>query len=705
MRITELLKKESIELGVKVADKNAAIDKLISLMDAGGRLNSIQGYKEGILAREALGSTAIGEGIAIPHAKVDAVKEPGLAAMVVPEGVDYEAFDGSLANLIFMIAAPAAGDDVHLQALSRLSTLLMNPGFKESLIGAKDADEFLDIIDKAENERFGEEEKTQEAENGTEYKKTEKKEADQSDQNASAVNAHYRVLAVTACPTGIAHTYMAAENLENTGKKLGISLKAETDGSGGAQNVLTKEEIAAAEAIIVAADKNVEMARFDGKPVIMVPVADGIHKAEALINQAVSGTVPVYHYSGDVSGAASEGESDSIGRQIYKHLMNGVSHMLPFVIGGGILIALAFLLDDYSIDPSNFGKNTPLAAYLKTIGEQAFGMMLPILAGFIAMSIADRPGLAVGLVAGLIAKMGSTFANPAGGDVNAGFLGALFAGFAGGYLVLGLKKLFSKLPKSLEGIKPVLLYPVIGIFLAAVVTTFINPYMGMINDGLTHFLNGMGGTSRVMLGMILGGMMSIDMGGPFNKAAYVFGTAQLAEGNFEVMASVMAGGMVPPLAIALCTTFFKKKFTEKERQSGVVNYVMGLSFITEGAIPFAAQDPLRVIPSCLIGSAIAGGSVHGIWLYVKSTSRRIIRTAYHRQSGDVSGSSCDRICRWLRDPGNSEKERGRIKYCIFPCIAGESRYILKGVFYSSPAKGRNGRAVFCVRQSMRKIDH
>lgn len=607
MRITELLKKESIELGVKVADKNAAIDKLISLMDAGGRLNSIQGYKEGILAREALGSTAIGEGIAIPHAKVDAVKEPGLAAMVVPEGVDYEAFDGSLANLIFMIAAPAAGDDVHLQALSRLSTLLMNPGFKESLIGAKDADEFLDIIDKAENERFGEEEKTQEAENGAEYKKTEKKEADQSDQNASAVNAHYRVLAVTACPTGIAHTYMAAENLENTGKKLGISLKAETDGSGGAQNVLTKEEIAAAEAIIVAADKNVEMARFDGKPVIMVPVADGIHKAEALINQAVSGTVPVYHYSGDVSGAASEGESDSIGRQIYKHLMNGVSHMLPFVIGGGILIALAFLLDDYSIDPSNFGKNTPLAAYLKTIGEQAFGMMLPILAGFIAMSIADRPGLAVGLVAGLIAKMGSTFANPAGGDVNAGFLGALFAGFAGGYLVLGLKKLFSKLPKSLEGIKPVLLYPVIGIFLAAVVTTFINPYMGMINDGLTHFLNGMGGTSRVMLGMILGGMMSIDMGGPFNKAAYVFGTAQLAEGNFEVMAAVMAGGMVPPLAIALCTTFFKKKFTEKERQSGIVNYVMGLSFITEGAIPFAAQDPLRVIPSCLIGSAIAGG--------------------------------------------------------------------------------------------------
>jgi len=371
--------------------------------------------------------------------------------------------------------------------------------------------------------------------------------------------------------------------------------------------VLTREEIAAADAIIIAADKNVEMARFDGKPVIMVPVADGIHKAEELIKRAVDGTVPVYHHTGAAGGESVSEGNDSIGRTIYKHLMNGVSHMLPFVIGGGILIALAFLFDDYSINPANFGKNTPLAAYLKTVGEQAFGMMLPILAGFIAMSIADRPGLAVGLVAGLIAKMGSTFANPAGGDVNAGFLGALFAGFVGGYIVVGLRKLFSKLPKSLEGIKPVLLYPVIGIFLAAVVTTFINPYMGMINDGLTHFLNGMGGTSRIVLGMVLGGMMSIDMGGPFNKAAYVFGTAQLAEGNFEVMAAVMAGGMVPPIAIALCTTFFKSKFTEKERQSGIVNYIMGLSFITEGAIPFAAQDPLRVIPSCIIGSAIAGG--------------------------------------------------------------------------------------------------
>ena len=480
-------------------------------------------------------------------------------------------------------------------------------------MGAADKDEFLRIIDEAEVERFG----ALEGEAGQDAKadakmsaKTDAKAGAKTDAQAGAEagsSSGYRVLAVTACPTGIAHTYMAAENLENTGKKLGIALKAETDGSGGAQNVLTREEIAAADAIIIAADKNVEMARFDGKPVIMVPVADGIHKAEELIKRAVDGTVPVYHHTGAAGGESVSEGNDSIGRTIYKHLMNGVSHMLPFVIGGGILIALAFLFDDYSINPANFGKNTPLAAYLKTVGEQAFGMMLPILAGFIAMSIADRPGLAVGLVAGLIAKMGSTFANPAGGDVNAGFLGALFAGFVGGYIVAGLRKLFSKLPKSLEGIKPVLLYPVIGIFLAAVVTTFINPYMGMINDGLTRFLNGMGGTSRIVLGMALGAMMSIDMGGPFNKAAYVFGTAQLAEGNFEVMAAVMAGGMVPPIAIALCTTFFKKKFTAKERQSGIVNYVMGLSFITEGAIPFAAQDPLRVIPSCIIGSAIAGG--------------------------------------------------------------------------------------------------
>ncbi len=599
MRITELLKKESIELNTKAASKEEAIDILTGLMEKGGRLEDRAGYKEGILAREAQGSTAVGDGIAIPHAKVAAVKEPGLAAITLPAGVDYEAFDGSLAHLIFMIAAPAEGADVHLEALARLSTLLMVPGFKDSLLGAETKEQFLQIIDEGEKEKFGE----KEAE-----KASAKEDSGKEGGREEKTEGTYRLLAVTACPTGIAHTYMAAENLENTARKLGISLKAETDGSGGAQNVLTKEEIRQADAIIVAADREVEMARFDGKPVLQVPVADGIHKAEELIKKAAGGNVPVYHHAGGAEGSASQsGEGDSIGRKIYKHLMNGVSHMLPFVIGGGILIALAFLLDDYSIDPSNFGKNTPLAAYLKTIGDQAFGLMLPVLSGYIAMSIADRPGLAVGFVSGMVAKMGMTFSNPAGGAVNAGFLGALFAGFAGGYLVLGLKKLFSALPKSLEGIKPVLLYPVVGILLGAVVTTFINPYMGMINDGLTNFLNGMGGASRIVLGMVVGGMMSIDMGGPFNKAAYVFGTAQLAESNFEVMASVMAGGMVPPIAIALCTTFFKKKFTKKECQSGIVNYIMGLSFITEGAIPFAASDPLRVIPSCAAGAAVAGG--------------------------------------------------------------------------------------------------
>ncbi len=582
MKITDLLKIQSMELGVKAASKEEAIDHLVGLMDRSGRLNDKAGYKQGILDRENLGSTAVGEGIAIPHAKVEAVKEPGLAVITVPEGVDYDSFDGSPVNLIFMIAAPAGEADTHLEALAKLSALLMKPGFKDALLQAKSKEAFLKVIDDAESEG-----------------------------KKQTTGSGYRVLAVTACPTGIAHTYMAAENLESTGSKLGIPVKAETNGSAGADNVLTSAEIAACDCIIIAADKNVEMARFDGKPVIRTSVSEGIHHAEALIQKAVSGEVPVYHAGNAKSSdeSAGSGANDSVGRTIYKHLMNGVSHMLPFVIGGGILIALAFLFDNYEIDPANFGKNTPLAAYLKTIGEQAFGMMLPVLAGYIAMSIADRPGLAAGFVAGLIAKMGSTFANPGGGDINAGFLGALFAGFVAGYIVLGLKKLFSSLPKSLEGIKPVLLYPVLGIFIASVVTTFINPYMGMINDALSGFLNSMGGTSRIVLGMVVAGMMSVDMGGPVNKAAYVFGTAQLAEGNFEVMAAVMAGGMVPPLVIALCTTFFKHKFTAKERQSGLVNYIMGLSFISEGAIPFAAQDPLRVIPSCIVGSAVAGGLV------------------------------------------------------------------------------------------------
>lgn len=585
MKITELLKKESVELGVKVSGKEEAIDRLVGLMEAGGRLSDRAGYKEGILAREALGSTAVGDGIAIPHAKVAAVKEPGLAAIVVPEGVDYEAYDGSLSRLIFMIAAPDGEADVHLEALSRLSTLLMDPDFKDDLMKAKSKEEFLKLIDDKESERY--------------QKKKEEKPAE-----TVKASTGYRVLAVTACPTGIAHTFMAAENLEQTGKKLGIPVKAETNGAEGAANVLTRAEIAEADAIIIAADKNVDMARFDGKPVVMATVSEGIQKGEELIKRAVSGEVPVYHHDGPSAVERNEGEG--MGRSIYKHLMNGVSHMLPFVIGGGILIALAFLFDDYSIDPSNFGKNTPLAAYLKTIGEQAFGMMLPVLAGYIAMSIADRPGLAVGFVGGLIAKMGATFANPAGGSVNSGFLGALLAGFIGGYIVILLKRAFSKLPRTLEGIKPVLLYPLLGIFLVAVVTTFINPFVGAINDGITSLLNGMGGTSKIILGAVVGGMMSVDMGGPVNKAAYVFGTAQLAEGNFDIMAAVMAGGMVPPIAIALCTTFFKKKFTEKERQSGLVNYIMGLSFISEGAIPFAAADPIRVIPSCILGSAVAG---------------------------------------------------------------------------------------------------
>lgn len=587
MKITELLKKESILLGGKASNKEAAIDQLVELMDAGGRLKDKAGYKEGILAREAQGSTAVGEGIAIPHAKVAAVKEPGLAAMVVTDGVDYQAFDGSLAHLLFMIAAPEGQADVHLEALSRLSTLLMDEDFKNDLLGAKSKEAFLQLIDDKESERY--------------EKKKEEKPSGQISKDKG-----YRILGVTACPTGIAHTFMAAENLEQQGKKMGISVKVETNGAEGVSNSLTPDEIAAADCIIIAADKNVEMSRFNGKPVIVTSVSEGINKGESLIKKAVSGQVPVYHHTKDTAQPESSNE-EGVGRVIYKHLMNGVSHMLPFVIGGGILIALAFLFDDYSIDPSNFGKNTPLAAYLKTIGEQAFNMMLPVLAGYIAMSIADRPGLAVGFVGGLVAKMGATFANPAGGSVNAGFLGALLAGFIGGYLVIFLKKAFSKLPKSLEGIKPVLLYPLIGIFLVAVVTTFINPFVGAINDGLTNLLNSMGGTSKIILGLILGGMMSVDMGGPVNKAAYVFGTAQLAEGNFDIMAAVMAGGMVPPLAIALCTTFFKNKFTEKERQSGLVNYIMGLSFISEGAIPFAAADPIRVIPSCIVGSALAGG--------------------------------------------------------------------------------------------------
>ena len=570
MRITDLLKEQGIELNAKVKDKSEAIEKLVDLMDKTGNLSDKNEYKKTVLAREELSTTGIGDGIAIPHGKTSAVKKAGLSSMVVKDGVDYDSLDGQPAKLFFMIAAPEAADNLHLEVLARLSTILMDEEFREKLINANSKSEFLKLIDEKEIEKF---ETTKEVE-----------------------ESGYRVLAVTACPTGIAHTFMAAESLENKAKEMGVTIKVETNGSGGAKNVLTKEEIANCDCIIVAADKKVDMARFDGKKVIITKVANGIHKAEELINDAIKGNAPVYHAESTGSTEEVSQEKESIGRKIYKDLMNGVSHMLPFVIGGGILIAIAFLLDDYNIDPSNFGMNTPLAAFFKTVGDKAFGFMLPVLAGYIAMSIADRPALAVGFVGGILANEGGS-----------GFLGALIAGFVAGYLVLGLKKLFSYLPNSLEGLKPTLLYPVFGILLIGVIITFIiNPPVAAANNWLTNQLNSMGETSMILLGIVVAGMMAIDMGGPFNKAAYVFGTASLASGNFEIMAAVMAGGMVPPLAIALCTTFFKNSFTARERQSGVSKYIMGLSFITEGAIPFAAADPIRVIPACVVGSATAG---------------------------------------------------------------------------------------------------
>ena len=579
MKITELLDLKSIALNVQMNSKQETIDCLIDLMDASGCITDKGLYKEGVLAREALSTTGIGEGIAIPHAQNAVVKKAGLAAITIKDGVDYDSLDEQPVYLCFMIAAPIDGANIHLQALAKLSSLLMDEDFRQSLIHASTVQQFIELIDQEE-------------------KKKDVTETIISDKA-------YRILAVTACPTGIAHTFMAAENLMKAGEELGYSIKVETNGADGAKNVLTTKEIKAADGIIIAADKNVEMARFDGKPVLSVSVTQGIHKPKELIEKVINHDAHVYQHDGDFKDETVENSSK--GRSIYKHLMNGVSHMLPFVIGGGILIALAFLLDDYSIDPSQFGKNTPMAAYLKTIGEQAFGLMLPVLSGYIAMSIADRPGLAVGFIGGIVAKIGCTFANPAGGDVNAGFLGALLAGFLAGYLVLALKKAFTKLPQSLEGVKPILIYPVLGILLISIITTFINPFIGAINTGLSDLLNSMGGTSKILLGLVVAGMQSTDMGGPINKASYVFATSQLAEGNFEIMAAVMAGGMIPPLAIALSTTLFKNRWTKDERNSGLVNYIMGLAFISEGAIPFAAKDPLRVIPSCILGSAIAGG--------------------------------------------------------------------------------------------------
>ena len=588
MRIIDLLSTDRIALGAQVSDKEQAIDKLVELQMAGGCIDDREAYRKAILAREEMSSTAIEQGIAVPHAKSDAVSAPSLAAMTLTQGVDYGAMDGQPSDLFFMIAAPFNGD-LHLEILSRLMVLLMDGEFVKALRSAADAQQFMAVIDRFEKEKYPQEV------GGTEQKPVEEK-------------AGYRVLAVTACPTGIAHTYMAAEALEKAAAQMNLSIKVETNGSGGVKNRLTAQEIEQADGIIVAADKNVETARFAGKKVLFVPVSDGIHKPQQLLEQIESGTVAVYEKEKKAAVQQQEQGKESFGRQLYKHLMNGVSHMLPFVIGGGILIAIAFLLDDYSINPANFGMNTPLAAFFKTVGGVAFDFMLPILAGYIAYSIADRPGLAVGIVGGYIAKVGNSFAIISGENaVSGGFLAALLAGFVAGYLVLGIKKLADKLPESMEGIKPVLIYPLFGVLLIGVFMFAVNPTMAAINTGITSFLNSMGGSSKILLGCIVAGMMSIDMGGPFNKAAYVFGTASIASGNYDVMAAVMIGGMIPPLAVALATTFFKKKFTSEERKSGVVNYIMGLCFITEGVIPFAAADPLRVIPSCVAGSAVAGG--------------------------------------------------------------------------------------------------
>ena len=591
MKIRDLLAVESIDLNGKVTGKNEALDAMVALMAKSGKINDVEKYRKGVYAREEEGTTGIGEGIAIPHCKSDAVSKPGLAAMVIKDGVDFDALDGEKVSLIFLIAAPNTEDNVHLDVLSKLSVLLMDENFTHGLRNAKTVEEFLSVIDQAEAEKDAEEEKKNSAD-------TKEAAEEKTTDNGKLI------LAVTGCPNGIAHTYMAAENIEKKAKELGCRVKVETRGSGGAKNVLTKAEIAEAACIIVAADTQVPMDRFAGRPVIQCKVSDGISKAEELLDRALNGNVPLYQAKGSSQAADSEEESDSVGHQIYKHLMNGVSHMLPFVIGGGILIAIAFLIDGFAVDlnslpfdeRSNFGTITPMAAMFKSIGGVAFGIMLPILAGFIAMSIADRPGLAVGFVGGAIAANGTS-----------GFLGALVAGFVAGYLVRLLKKLFEKLPEGLEGIKPMLLYPVIGIFLIGVIMTYVvEPPIGALNVMINNGLNSMNGAKAILLGALLGGMMSVDMGGPVNKAAYVFGTASIAAGNYNIMAAVMVGGMVPPLAIALATMFFKNKFTEEERKAGPTNIVMGLSFISEGAIPFAASDPLRVLPSCIIGSAVAG---------------------------------------------------------------------------------------------------
>lgn len=584
MRITDLLDKRSISLNGAPKSKEEALDQLVALMAKSGKINDEEAYRKQVYAREEESTTGIGEGIAIPHGKCDAVDRPGLAAMVVKDGVDFDALDGEPVTLIFLIAAPNTKDNVHLDVLSKLSVLMMDEAFSDSLRNARSVDEFLEIIDKADDEKPDIDERVTEP--STEQK------------------GQAKILAVTSCPTGIAHTYMAAEGIEKAAKAKGCFVKVETRGSGGAKNVLTDQEIREADCIIVAADAQVPMDRFDGKKVIECQVSDGISKADALLERAINGDAPVYHASGAVQKSSQAKSSGSVGHQIYTQLMNGVSHMLPFVVGGGILIAIAFLIDGFSVDMNSlpidqradFGTITPVAALFKSIGGTAFAFMLPVLAGFIAMAIGDRPALAVGFVGGMIASQGQS-----------GFLGALAAGFAAGYLIRLLRKLCDKLPQAIEKIAPVLIYPVVGILLMGLLMTFVvEPIMGGINTALNNGLTSMSGSSKIILGLILGAMMAIDMGGPFNKAAYVFGTASIAAGNYDIMAAVMIGGMTPPCAIALATLLFKNKFTKEQREAGPTNFIMGLAFITEGAIPFAASDPLHVIPACMIGSGVAG---------------------------------------------------------------------------------------------------
>ena len=580
MKITDLLSKDAIKLNSIANSKQDAINKLVDLMAKNGNLTNKEKYTQVVLKREEEGSTGIGEGIAIPHGKTDAVSKPGLSAMVINDGVEFDSLDGQPAKLLFLIAAPNTKDNVHLDVLSRLSTLLMDTEFRKSLMEAKTPEEFLRCIDIAENAKLSQTKK----------------------------NDEYEILAITSCPTGIAHTYMAAEALEKMGEQLGHKVKVETHGSSGVKNKFTKEEIKNAKAVIIAADTKIDLSRFDGKKLIKAKVADGINRPQELIERVLSSDAKIYH-SSNKSQNSDLDEKEGFGTKIYKHLMNGVTHMLPFVVGGGILIAIAFLLDDYSINPSNFGMNTPIAAFFKTVGGAAFNVMLYVLAGYIAMSIADRPGLAVGFVGGILAVQGTTFASLTDSSVvlvSSGFLGALIAGFVGGYIVILLKKVCSYLPESIEGIKTILLYPVFGILLIGAFMLLINPYVGAINTAINNYLSSMGTANKVVLGAILGGMMAIDLGGPINKAAYTFGTGMLASGQYEIMAAVMAGGMVPPLAIAFLATAFPKKISKKDKQAAYVNYIMGLSFISEGAIPFASADPLRTLPAFVVGSAVTG---------------------------------------------------------------------------------------------------